>query len=150
MYEIIQILNNSKVLWGVTMLMLNFGSRFVVADLGKFHESILATEFVKKVIVFSMFFVATRDVLTAFILTIMYIFLIDGILHEKRKYCIVPNKYKEQNLKNIDINESQYLQAKQAVIQYEMQNKKESFENNNNTLYNNYANNIKMLNSKSI
>src|SRR6476620_11304467 len=148
MYEFIQILNNSKVLWGVTMLMLNFGSRFVVADLGKFHESILATEFVKKVIVFSMFFVATRDVLTAFILTIMYVFLIDGIFHEKRKYCIVPNKYKEQKIKD-DINETQYLQAKQPVIQYEMQNKKEYFENNN-TSYNNYANNIKMLNSKSI
>ena len=94
MYEFITLLNNNKVVWGVTMLLLNVGSRYIVADLGKFHESILTNEYVKKIILFSMFFVATRDIITAFLLTILYIFVIDGLLHEKRKFCIVPNKYK--------------------------------------------------------
>jgi hypothetical protein len=122
MFEILTVLNNNKILWGVTMLLLNVGSRYVVADLGKFHESILSNEYVKKIILFSMFFVATRDILTAFILTILYLFIVDGLLHEKRKFCIVPNKYK--NLNNINkVNESQYLEAKQKILIYEQQNK---------------------------
>lgn len=121
MYAFIELLNNNKILWGATMLLLNFGSRFVVADLGKFHESILANQFVKKIIVFSMFFVATRDIITAILLTLVYIFIIDGLLHEKRKFCIVPKKFKD--ITNID--ETQYLQAKQKVIAYEIKKSKE-------------------------
>jgi hypothetical protein len=45
MYELIDFLNNNKIVWGVTMLLLNFGSRFIIADLGKFHESLLTNEF---------------------------------------------------------------------------------------------------------
>lgn len=121
MYALIELLNNNKILWGVTMLMLNFGSRFVVADLGKFHEYILTNNIVKKLIVFSMFFVATRDIITAFLLTLIYIFVIDGLLHEKRKFCIVPKKFKDSN---IVVSEEQYLQAKQKVIDYEMKKNK--------------------------
>lgn len=121
MYAFIELLNNNKILWGATMLLLNFGSRFVVADLGKFHESILANQFVKKIIVFSMFFVATRDIITAILLTLVYIFIIDGLLHEKRKFCIVPKKFKDITI----IDETQYLQAKQKVIAYELKKNKE-------------------------
>ena len=114
MYPIIELLNNSKFIWGITMLLLNVGSRYVVADLGKFHEAVLSNEYFKKIIIFSMFFVATRDILTAFLLTVLYILLIDGIFNEKRKYCIVPTKYK-----TITVSEKQYLEAKRLVEKYE-------------------------------
>ena len=113
--------------WGITMLLLNLGSRFIVADLGKFHETILANEYFKKLILFSMFFVATRDILAAFVLTILYIIVIDGLLHEKRKFCIIPKKYMEniqkQDQNKLEINETQYLQAKQVVLAYETDKK---------------------------
>jgi len=82
-------LNNSKIMWGVTMILLNMGSRFIIADLGKAHEKLLQTEFVKKIILFSMFFVATRDIITAFILTVVYVIVVDGIFHEKSTYAVV-------------------------------------------------------------
>ena len=72
------------------MLLLNIGSRYVVADLGKTHEKLLNNEIVKKIVVFCMFFIATRDVIVAFLLTLVYVVIIDGLLHEKRKFCIVP------------------------------------------------------------
>jgi hypothetical protein len=90
--ELIAVANNNKIVWGLTMLLMNFGSRYIVGDLGKAHDAILSNQIVKKLIVFSLFFVATRDVLTAFLLTIVYIVVIDGILHEKSKFCIVPRK----------------------------------------------------------
>ena len=91
-FETIALANNNKLFWGLTMLLMNFGSRYIVGDLGKSHEKILTNHIVKKAIVFSLFFVATRDIIIAFILTIVYIIVIDGILHDKSKFCIVPKK----------------------------------------------------------
>lgn len=87
--EFLLTLNNSKIMWGITMILLNMGSRFIIADLGKAHEKLLQHEFFKKLILFSMFFVATRDVVTAFILTVVYIIIVDGIFHEKSTYAVV-------------------------------------------------------------
>lgn len=135
-------------MWGVTMLMLNIGSRYVVADLGKFHESVLSNEYVKKLIVFSMFFVATRDVLTAFLLTVLYILLIDGIFHEKRKFCIVPKKYRGTTA---GITEADYQEAKKTINLYEAGAKTTTAEDSRDDLeYTRYVNNIKLLNSKMI
>lgn len=155
MIEFLDILNNNRMFWGITMLLLNLGSRFVVADLGKIHETILANEYFKKLILFSMFFVATRDILAAFVLTILYIIVIDGLLHEKRKFCIIPKKYidniHKQDQNKQDINEAQYLQAKQIVLAYE-NNKKITQEitqeqyNPIKTSYEKYVNNVKLLN----
>lgn len=94
----IMALNNNKILWGLTMLMLNLGSRYVVADISKLQEKILMNEIVKKFIIFSMFFVATRDILTSFLLCVLYIIIIDGIFHENRKYTFI-----NQNNTNDDL-----------------------------------------------
>jgi hypothetical protein len=117
MWDYVALMNNNKVLWGITMVLMNIGSRYVIADLGKIHDSILATEFVKKLIIFSIFFVATRDILTAFMLTVSYVFLVDGILHEKRRFCIIPKKYIKENEKKI--SKEEYLRAKSIVNKYE-------------------------------
>ena len=89
------LLNNNKIMWGVTMLLLNVGGKYIVADLGKFQEKVLTNEYFKKVILFSLFFVATRDILIAFLLTVLYTLIVNGMLNEKQKFSIVPNKYKE-------------------------------------------------------
>lgn len=152
MWDHLALLNNNKVLWGVTMVLMNIGSRYVIADLGKVHDSLLATEFVKKLIIFSIFFVATRDILIAFMLTISYIFIIDGILHEKRRFCIVPKKYINQ-VEN-KISKEEYLKAKSIVMKYEAsvstgvsteatQNVGESKQNIN--LFNIYKENLSLL-----
>ena len=151
MYEFITFLNNNKIVWGVTILLLNVGSRYIVADLGKFHESILTNEYVKKIILFSMFFVATRDILTAFLLTILYIFVIDGLLHEKRKFCIVPNKYKTFQT----VDEKQYLEAKQKILIFEQEKEEESNkvlseEKKTSNIYENYTSKLNFLNMQSI
>lgn len=149
MYALLDLLNNNKMFWGVTMLLLNLGSRFVVADLGKFHETILTNEYFKKIILFSMFFVATRDILIAFVLTILYIIVIDGLLHEKRKFCIIPKKYIDDIQNKQDINENQYLQAKNVVLAYEMKKTQTQQDTDNiskQSSLETYMNNVKLLN----
>lgn len=125
MDSFVAIVNNNKVLWGVSMLLLNFGSRYVIADLGKSHELILSNEISKKIIVFAMFFVATRDILTSFLLTLSYILIIDGILHEKRKFCILPTKMVNDAKQSASrlISPEEYSKAKHIIATYESSNK---------------------------
>jgi ABC-type multidrug transport system fused ATPase/permease subunit len=141
--------NNSKILAGISIVLMNIGSRYIISDLGIIHNKILSSEIFKKIIIFAMFFVATRDILIAFMLAISYVIIVDGILHEKRKFCIVPKKYIEQEQKNI--SEQEYLKAKNIIIKYDSQNKKEkeivnSEENYINT-YDIYKNNLNILNT---
>lgn len=110
-------LNGNKFFWGITMLFLNFGSRFIIGDLGKVHEQFLGNEIVKKIITFSLFFVATRDIVIAFVLTILYVIIIDGVLHEKRQFCILPEKFKA----HVNVSHQEYQKALDTVTQYEQQ-----------------------------
>ena len=148
MFEYLDLLNNNRILWGVTMIMLNIGSRFVIADLGKFHESLLTNEYVKKLILFCMFFVATRDILVAFVLTILYIIVVDGMLHEKRKFCIIPKRYIDELTKKSaeQVNEHQYLEAKKVVMAYELASRDEEAVGGDTSNYSKYITNVALLN----
>lgn len=119
---LLMVLNQNKIVWGVSMLLLNIGSRYVIADLGKSHEYILTNQIVKKVVVMSMFFVATRDLLTSFLLTLAYILIVDGILHEKKHFCLLPKKIIEK-VNTTNINNDDYLRAKNIILAYEKQTK---------------------------
>lgn len=83
-------LNNNKVLWAVTMLIFNVGSRFVLTDITIEHEWILTHAVFKRLVVFCMFFVATRDIVLSVILTIAFIVLFNYLLHEQSSLCIIP------------------------------------------------------------
>jgi hypothetical protein len=73
------------------MLFLNMGSRFLMADLGAFNEKILSQNLVKKFILFCLFFVATRDIITSLLLTIAFSVIIYGLFNDKSKYSLVPS-----------------------------------------------------------
>jgi hypothetical protein len=139
------ILNNSKIVAGVAMLLLNLGAKYVHADLGKVHEMLLSNEYIKKIIVFCMFFVATRDISIAFLLTIFYIIVVDGILYEKGKFCLVPKTYYNNKP---DIPESVYKKSKEIVTLYESDPKKDLEDTNIKSNYTNYISNISTLYSK--
>ena len=135
--EILPILNNNKIIWGVTMLLLNMGSKYVMADLGKIHEKVLTNEIAKKIIIFSMFFVATRDFLTAFILSVFYVLLIDGVFHENRNFSLITSKTPD-----IVITEEQYKKAQETISQYESQQKQTTVNTN---IYDSYLTNVYQL-----
>lgn len=111
----LDIVNNSKISAGLALLMLNVGAKYVQGDLGRVHDAILSNEYVKKIIVFCLFFVATRDIAVAFLLSVFYIIVIDGILHEKRKFCIVPKKYIEKG----QVSSQDYKRAQDIIQKYE-------------------------------
>ena len=118
-------LNSSKYFAGITMLLLNLGSRYISAELSEMHENVLSHKIIRRLLVFTVVFVATKDVKVSFILTAVFVILVSGIFNEDSKYCIIP-KAKEKN--NTKITKVEYSLAQEVIKKYERQKKKEEHE----------------------
>lgn len=91
--SVITQLNTSKVFAGISMLLLNVGSRFIVADIKPSQEKLLSNTVAKRLVLFSMLFVATRDVITAACMTTALVILAESLLNEKSRYCLLPKHF---------------------------------------------------------
>ena len=79
--DILTTLSANKLFIGVSMLISNLGSKYVMNDLSKYHEKVLNHILVKRISIFCLFFVATRDIMTSIILTFGFVIIIDGLLN---------------------------------------------------------------------
>ena len=94
MFHIFDSLNSSKYFTGVMMIMLNIGSRFVEIKLSDSMEAYIKYNVAREVLIFSIAWMGTRDIIVAFLLTAAFVILSDFLLNDKSKLCILPNKYK--------------------------------------------------------
>lgn len=90
MRELIHSLNNSKILLGLFIILMNVGSRYVVQDMPKNVNMLLQHPITKLLITFGIVYVSTRDIEVSLFLTLIFIILTKYLLHEKSAYCIVP------------------------------------------------------------
>ena len=97
-------LNNSKYFAGVAMLIVNIGSRYITLGLSKSQEEYIKTFVVRELLIFSIIWMATRDIYIAVTMTAAFVILADYAFNENSSYCILPEKYKQIH-KIIDTNE---------------------------------------------
>ena len=88
-------LNNSKYFAGIAMLIVNIGSRYVTLGFSKSQEEYIKASIVRELLIFSIIWMATRDIYIAITMTASFIILSDYLLNEKSNYCILPEKYKQ-------------------------------------------------------
>jgi hypothetical protein len=87
-------LNNSLFFAGIVMLMLNIGARYIELKLDPSTENFLKTALTKEVLVFSVAWMGTRDLVLSLILTAVFVVLADYGLNANSHYCIMPQKYR--------------------------------------------------------
>lgn len=121
MDKLIQAVNGSRFFWGMSMIMVNMGSRYIIGDLTKFHEVILTNEYVKIVILFCMFFMGSRDIVVALCLTFAFTIVIQTWLNEKSKYNLLPRNIKEKF--SSQITKKEYEDALKVIENFKAQNK---------------------------
>ena len=97
-------LNNSKYFAGIAMLIVNIGSRYITLGLSKSQEEYIKDFVVRELLIFSIIWMATRDIYIAVTMTAAFIILADYALNENSSYCILPEKYKQIH-KIVDTNE---------------------------------------------
>jgi hypothetical protein len=87
-------LNNSLFFAGIVMLMLNIGARYIELKLDPSTENFLKTALTKEVLVFSVAWMGTRDLVLALVLTAVFVVLADYGLNANSRYCIMPERYR--------------------------------------------------------
>jgi hypothetical protein len=108
--------NHSKYIAGLMMILMNLGGRYLSAEITDFQEEFFESPYVRRIFIFVVCFIATRDVKVSLILTIIFIVLVSGIFNENSKFCILP--IKRQNNK---ITKEEFIYAQSVVNKYHQQ-----------------------------
>ena len=75
-------LNTNPYFIGLMMLLLNLGGRFIGMEISKEQEKFFVNPWVRRALIFTVLFVATRNVFVALIMTIFVLLLLSFLLNE--------------------------------------------------------------------
>ena len=79
---VIDKINSNKYFVGFMMIILTIGGRFIISELSDEQKEKIDTPIFRKVFVFCAFFMATRDILTTILLTIVFLIFLESINFE--------------------------------------------------------------------
>tara|TARA_B100000963_G_C22143030_1_gene458351 strand:- start:63 stop:461 length:399 start_codon:yes stop_codon:yes gene_type:complete len=91
--SIIKNINNNPYITGLAVLILNVVSKYVQINLTKTQENFVRTAFTRELLIFTICFTTTRDIIKSFYLTAAFLILSSTVFNEKSNYCIIPEKY---------------------------------------------------------
>ena len=78
------------------MLFMNLCSRHIIQDLSTtFHTKLFSSKFARRFSIFTILFVATRDIKISLILTAAFVIIFLNLLNENSDYCILPESYRK-------------------------------------------------------
>lgn len=120
-------LNSSKILVGIAMIVFNIGSKFLVIDMSKSQQQFFKNIIIRRVTLFCIFFVATRDIGISLILTATFIILAFNIFNEDSKFSVLSKSSFYDNI----YTKEEYEMSKKIITEYEKENKSLKFCKNN-------------------
>lgn len=127
-----EFLNNNIYLSGITMLLLNIGSKYITIDISPSQQQFLKHTFVRRLVLFSIFYMGTKEIILSLGLTAIFIVLSNSILNADSKYCLL-----SKNMKQTEVSNDEYKAAQDTVQKYESQNEK-PIDKHHDDLKNNY------------
>jgi len=101
-------INNSKLFAGLVMIMLNIGSKYISIKLSKSQEEYLRNSVARQLLIFSIVWMGTRDVILSLILTGSFVILTNHLFNEESQYCVIPT-YLKNYAHLLDKNKDDYV-----------------------------------------
>jgi len=89
-------LNTNPFFIGIMMLLLNLGGRFLGMEISKNQERFMQQPWVRRFFIFTVLFVATRNILAAFFLTIVILVFLAYLLNENSDLYLGPKEPAEK------------------------------------------------------
>ena len=80
---------------GLVMIMMNIGSKYVNLKLSKNQEEFLKGAIARQILIFSIIWMGTRDIITSLILTAVFVILTDHLFNEESRFCVVSKVVKK-------------------------------------------------------
>jgi hypothetical protein len=108
-------LSNSKLFSGSLMLLTNIGGKYLMLEFPNNIEKIFLNNFLLRYLVlFSILFVATRDIKISILLSLLFFIVIKYLVNEKSTFCLISEKKNEKK-----ITEDEYKNAKEIILKYD-------------------------------
>ena len=98
--QTIGFLSSNPWLAGICYVILNLGGKHIAMNLTPEQEKMLGSLWIRPIIIFCLCFVATRNVVTAFWLTVIFMLVFYVIIYEASPFCllrVVPAKTQTQS-----------------------------------------------------
>ena len=124
-------LNNSKFFAGIVMIMLNIGSKYITIKLSKSQEQYLRNTVARQLLIFSIIWMGTKDVLISLAMTAAFVVLTDHLFNEQSDYCIIPHALRNYE-EVLDTNDDGHVtpeEVENAVRVLEKMKKKQQRQN---------------------
>ena len=121
----LQNVNSSKISIGIAMIMFNLGSKYIIMDISKNQEQFFKNIIIRRLTLFCIFFVATRDIFVSLILTAIFVVLAFGLFNQDSKYYILSNSFYDNTY-----TKDEYEMSKTIISEYEKTNPNLDFCNN--------------------
>lgn len=86
--------NNSPILSGIAMIILNIGTKYVYLDISEKQDEFIKTILFRRIAVFTIFWIGTKDIYSSIALTVLYIIFIVHIFNENSKYYLLKKRIK--------------------------------------------------------
>lgn len=84
----LQVFNTNPYFIGIMMLVLNLGGRFISLEVTKKQEQFLQHPWIRRILIFTVLFVATRNIWVAFWATVIVILFLGYLFNENSSLCI--------------------------------------------------------------
>ena len=112
--DIVNSFNNNKYIYAVMMILLNIGARYIEMDLEDGHRKFLSSTALRRIMIFTVAFVATRDVVASLIITSSFVIIVLNLFNTNSKYCILPQSFYE-----LDANKDGIVSPQEIKKAYE-------------------------------
>jgi hypothetical protein len=118
----LNLLNSSKFVAGIAMIMLNIGSKYVPLGFSKNQEAYLKNGVARQMLIFSIAWMGSKDLVISLLLTAAFTLLAGFVLNENSKYCMLPDKW-QHLYELIDTNNDGELSVKELEKAIDVLNK---------------------------
>lgn len=86
--SLLHVFNQNPYFIGLMMLILNLGGRFISLEVTKQQEQFLQLPWVRRVLIFTVLFVATRNLWVAFWMTLIVVLFLGYLFNENSALCL--------------------------------------------------------------
>ena len=115
-------INENKYFIGLMMILVNIGSRFIIGELSDTQKKLINDKNLRRLFIFGVFFMATRDIVSSLILTIMFVLLVSELFNEESEISLLPKKDKvEDNRKDTKADNDKKMQDAIDIL-YDVKN----------------------------
>lgn len=123
-------LSSNKYMFGLMIILINIGARYIGSELTEFQHKVLNHKFTRRLLIFLVIWMGTRDIIVAIVLTSAFIILVNGLFNENSRFCILP----KSSITECNISQDEYNLAKHIVEKYEKKNNASSVASTSSTI----------------